>query len=60
MEIQARCDKLQRELNNSFRASENELNTIRRAYTRTAEDMEGFQKALSELVSALEPGTSEE
>ena len=60
LEIQARCDKLQRELNNSFRASENELNTIRRAYTRTAEDMEGFQKALSELVSALEPGTSEE
>lgn len=60
LEIQARCDKLQRELNNSFRATENELNTIRRAYTRTAEDMEGFQKALSELVASLEPGTGEE
>lgn len=60
LEIQARCDKLQRELGNSFRATENELNTIRRAYTRTEADMEGFQKALSELVSALGPGSGEE
>ncbi len=60
LEIQDRCDKLQKDLGRSIQSAETELAAAHKAFSRTEEDMEGFQKALSELVSALSAGVGEE
>ncbi len=60
LEIQDRCDKLQRDLGCSIQSAETELAAAHKAFSRTEEDMEGFQKALSELVSALSAEVGEE
>ena len=41
-------------------SAETELAAAHKAFSRTEEDMEGFQKALSELVSALSAEVGEE
>lgn len=60
LEIQDRCDKLQKDLGRSIQSAETELSAAHKAFSRTEEDMEGFQKALSELVSALSTEVGEE
>lgn len=59
LEIQDRCDKLQKDLGISIHLAETELSAAHRAFSRTEADMEGFQKALSELVAALGVGAEE-
>lgn len=51
LEIQDRCDRLKRELRASVMAAETELDTVRDAFARAQEDMEGIQSALSDLVA---------
>lgn len=56
LDIQNRCDRLKRDLANSILSAETELDTVRAAFSRAQEDMEGIQDALSDLVA----GASEE
>ena len=51
LDIQNRCDRLKRDLANSILSAETELDTVRAAFSRAQEDMEGIQDALSDLVA---------
>ena len=54
MEIQNRCDTLQRDIQTSMIAAERELDVIRESFSRADEDMDGFQGALTSLLETAE------
>ena len=54
LEIQNRCDTLQRDLQTSRIAAERELDVIRESFSRAGQDMNGFREALSELLRETE------
>ncbi len=54
LDIQSRCDKLQRDLRSSILAAEKELDSVRASFSLTETDMEGFQSALSDLLAGIE------
>lgn len=56
LDIQERCDSVQRELNNAIVAAETELDTARRAFARSLNDVSAIQENLSALVSAATAG----
>ena len=49
-EIQAGCDRLQVDLQNSIRAAEDQLESARSAFRRAEQDMDGYQDALARLL----------
>ena len=49
-EIQAGCDRLQEDLQNSIRAAEDQLESARSAFRRAEQDMDGYQDALARLL----------
>lgn len=51
LNIQSRCDKLQQDLRSAIIAAETELDSVRGSFSQAERDMEGFQQALSDLVS---------
>ena len=52
LDIQHRCDKLQQDLQAAILAAEMELDSVRGAFSRAEVDMDGFQQALSDLISS--------
>lgn len=56
LDIQSRCDRLKRDLHTSLVSAEAELDTVRTAFRRAEEDMEGVQAALSDLMAGATGG----
>lgn len=54
LDIQGRCDKLQQDLRSAIIAAETELDSVRGSFSQAERDMEGFQQALSDLVTESE------
>lgn len=54
LDIQNRCDRLQEDLRHSVQNAQAELDTVRDAFAKAEMDLEGYQKALSDLIAAVE------
>lgn len=60
LEIQARCDRLKRDLREAVTSAESELDQVHAAFVQAQEEMEGIQSALSDLVSSAGEGDRDE
>ena len=60
LEIQARCDRLKRDLREAVTSAESELDQVHAAFVQAQEEMEGIQSALSDLVASAGEGDREE
>jgi len=54
LDVQARCDTLQKDLHTSVLAAESQLDQIRASFALTETDISGFQGALTKLVEKTE------
>ena len=53
--IQNSCEKLQADLKTSLISAEQELDQARAAFGRAEEEMDGYQRALEQLLASIEP-----